>query len=172
MSEIDILGLYLGIRERAVRWEGLETYRVPWEDDQLDAWRRGDPPPLNPAVEASLDTIRRITGSGRRLVRLRGMRRPASEYTRYELEVAYPPNVAAGEEIYVVNLDEHPDLDGIEDFVVFDADAVVRYRYDAAGHLLRYELTDRPAEVAEYAAVAERLFSLAVPLAQFLAEVR
>ena len=34
MSKLDILGLYLGIRSQAVRWEGLQLYRVPWEDDQ------------------------------------------------------------------------------------------------------------------------------------------
>ena len=111
---------YLGIRSQAVRWEGLQIYRVSWEDDRVAAWRRGDPLPPNADVEASLRTIRQITESGRRIVRIRGIHEPVSEYTRYEIEVAYPSNAAAGEEVYVVDLDAHPEFAAVGDFVIFD----------------------------------------------------
>ena len=172
MSNLDILSLYLGIRSRAVRWEGLQTYRVPWEDDQVAAWRRGDPLPPNARLEASLETIRQITESGRRIVRVRGIHQSVSEYTRYEIEAAYPPNAAAGEEIHVVDLDEHGEFDAVGDFVIFDDDGVVRYLYDAEGHLLGYEFTDRPGDLTECRAIRQRLLAVAVPLRQFTATMR
>jgi hypothetical protein len=172
MSDIDILSLYRGIRRQAVRWEGLQIYRVPWEDDQIAAWRRGDPPPPNAEVEASLETIRQIAESGRRIVRVRGIHQPVSEYAWYEIEVAYPPNAAAGEEIYVIDLDEHREFDAVKDFVIFDDDAVLRYLYDSGGHLLSYDFTDQPGDLTEYRAIRERLLAAAVPLSQFTTKVR
>lgn len=172
MTKLDILTLYLGIRRQAVRWEGLQTYRVPWEDDQVAAGRRGDPLPPNARVEASLETIRQITTSGRRIVRVRGIHQPVSDYTRYEIEAAYPPNAAAGEEIHVVDLDEHPGFDGVGDFVVFDDDGVVRYLYDAEGRLLGYDFTDRPGDLTECRAILQRLLAAAVPLGEFTARMQ
>jgi hypothetical protein len=168
VSGVDILGCYLGISTQAVRWEGLQDYRVSWEDDQIIAWRHGLPPPPNAEVEGSLATIRQITESGRRIARLRGVRRPASEYTRYEFEVAYPANSVAGEEIYVVDLDVYREFDDVDDFVIFDDDAVLRYRYTFDGRLLAYDLSDDPTDVAAYGALRDRLYSAAVPLASFV----
>lgn len=172
MSNLDILSLYLGTRRQAVRWEGLQAYRVPWEDDQIAAWRRGDPLPPNADVEASLETIRQITKSGRRIVRARGIRQPISEYARYEIEAAYPPNAAAGEEIHVVDLGEHSEFDTVEDFVIFDDDAVVRYRYDPEGHLLGYDFTHQPGDLTECRAIRDALLAAAVSLSEFTANVR
>ncbi|HEY8200496.1 MAG TPA: hypothetical protein VII47_04000 [Actinomycetota bacterium] len=172
MSNLDILSLYLDTRGQAARWEGLQTYRVPWEDDQIAAWRRGDPLPPNTDIEASLETIRQITESGRRIVRVRGIRQPMSEYTQYEIEAAYPPNVAAGEEIHVVDLDEHSEFEAVGDFVIFDDDGVVQYLYDSEGHLLGYNLTDQPGDLTEYRAIRERLLAAAVPLGEFSAKAR
>jgi hypothetical protein len=169
VSKLDILGLYLGIRSQAVRWEGLQLYRVPWEDDQIAAWKRAAPLPRSAEVEASLETIQRIAESGRRIVRVRGVRQPLSEYTRYEFEAAYPCNAAAGEQISVVDLDEHPEFDAVSDFVIFDDDAVVRYRYDEAGHLLAYDFTDLPQDLTECRDVRQRLLAAAVPLGEFTA---
>lgn len=172
MSKLDILGLYLGIRWQAVRWEGLQLYRVPWEDDQIAAWKRAAPPPRSREIEASLETIQRIAGSGRRIVRVRGVRQPLSEYTRYEFEVAYPTNAAAGEQISVVDLDEHPEFDAVCDFVIFDDDDVVRYRYDEAGHLSGYDFTDLPQDLTECRDVRQRLLAAAVPLSEFTARLQ
>ena len=172
MSNRSILTLYLGIRQQAVRWEGIQTYRVPWEDDQIAAWRRGDPVPPNADVEASLETIRQITESGRRIVRVRGIRKPMSDYARYEVEAAYPPNAAAGEDIYVVDLDEHVEFDAVGDFVIFDNDAVVRYQYDPEGRLLGYDFTDQPGDLDECRAIREGLLAAAVSLDDFTARMR
>ena len=172
MSNLNILSLYLGIRSQAVRWEGLQIYRVSWEDDQVAAWRRGDPLAPNADVEASLRTIRQITDSGRRIVRIRGIHEPVSEYTRYEMEVAYPSNAAAGEEVYVVDLDAHPEFAAVGDLVIFDDDAAVHYLYDSEGRLLGYDFNDEPTALAEYRVIRQRLVAAAVPVGEFTARMR
>lgn len=158
--------LYDGFRERAVRWEGLQTYRVPWEVERIAAWQRGEPDPPSKETDRNQARIRATVESGRSSLRVRGLRRPATEYTRREFEVAYPRNAAAGEPTVVVDLDEHPEFDGNDDFVVFDHDAVMWYRYDSDFHLLGYDYSDDPAEVADRAAVLERMLAVAVPFTE------
>lgn len=169
MRRIDVdelLRLYDSTRERSVRWEGLQTYLVPWEDEEFAAWRRGEPLPPDEKAEERLANLRKLTESGRREVRVRGVRRPVSEYTRFEFETGYAPRAAAGQETFVVDLDEHPEFDGIEDFVVFDQDAVMWYRYDADCHLFGYDYSDDPEVVADRAALLERMLAVAMPFTE------
>ncbi|MBA2308593.1 MAG: hypothetical protein H0W01_04680 [Pseudonocardiales bacterium] len=169
MRRIDVdelYRLYHGAKQGSVRWEGLQIYRVPWEDEGLAAWRRGEPQPPSEESERSLASTRRAAEAGRLHLRVRGLRRPATEYTRHEFEVAYPENAAAGEPTVVVDLDEHPEFDGIEDFVVFDHDSVMWYRYDADCHLLGYDHSDDPALVADRAALLERMLAVAMPFTE------
>lgn len=169
MKRIDVdelWRLYMGVRERSVRWEGLQTYRVPWEDGEVEAWERGETVPLNPEYRRSLSSARQIKESGRSTVRVRGLRRPATDYTRHEFAVAYPENAAAGEETVVVDLDRYPEFDGHDDFVVFDQDAVMWYRYDDEFRLLGYDYSDDPADVKNGAALLDRMLAVAVPFTE------
>lgn len=169
MKRIDLKELhrlYDGTREKSVRWEGLQTYAVPWEDEEFAAWRRGEEFTPTTLDDEYLAKIRRHTESGRREVRVRGLRRPATEYTRFEFETGYAPAAAAGQETYVVDLDKHPEFDGIEDFVVFDNDGVMWYRYDDESRLLCYNYSDDPKLVTDQAALLERMLAVAVPFTE------
>lgn len=169
MKRIDLdelYRLYEGIRERSVRWEGLQTYRVPWEKERIAAWERGEPPPPSEELDRSQMVSQRAIESGRLHVRVRGLRRPATDYTRRQFAVAYPENAASGEPTVVVDLDEYPEFNGNEDFVVFDRDAVMWYRYNADFHLLGYDYSDDPAEVADRAALLDRMLAVAVPFTE------
>lgn len=173
MSSIDILALYRGITQRALRLETRRRYAVSWEDEQLAAWRRSDPTPSNPRIDASDTTIREIAESGRHVARVRLVEVPLTEYERYEFEVGYPDNSAAGEEIHVVDRTVHPELDHVgDDFVVFDEIAVVWYRYDSEDHLTGYEYADEPEVVEDCLALAEQSLAAAVPYTEFLASIR
>lgn len=173
MSSIDILALYRGIAQRALRLETRRRYAVSWEDQQLAAWRRGDPAPSNSRIDASDTTIREVTESGRRIARVRFVEVPLTEYERYEFEVGYPDNSAAGEEIHVVDRAVHPELDHVcDDFVLFDEAAVVWYRYDSDDHLTGYEYTDELEAVHDCLALADQALAAAVPYPEFLASIR
>ncbi|MBA2324060.1 MAG: hypothetical protein H0V92_08665 [Pseudonocardiales bacterium] len=150
----------------SIRWEGLQTYLVPWEDEDFAAWRRGDPSPPSERTDKYLTSLRERTDSGRRVVRVRGLRRPVTEYTHYEFEHGYAPHATAGQETVIVDLDEYPEFDGHDDFVVFDQDAVMWYRYDAECHLLGYDYSDDPEIVADRTALLEQMLAVAVPFTE------
>ena len=158
--------LYRGIRHKSVRWEGLQTYTVPWEDAEFAAWQRGEKSATATIDDEYLVDLRKLIESGRREVRVRGLRRPATEYTRFEFETAYDPQATAGQETYVVDLDRYPEFDGHDDFVVFDHDAVMWYRYDDEFHLLGYDYSDDPVDVQDRAALLDRMLAVAVPFTE------
>lgn len=176
MKKIDVgtlLALYRGVKQRSLRLETRQTYGVPWEDEGLAAWRRGEPQPPSPAMERHWETTRELVASGRHDVRVRFVELPMTEYSRHEFEVAYPANSAAGEEIYLVDRAQHPEFDHVrEDFVVFDDTSVMWYRYTDDDQLTGYDLTEDPVLVRDCLALAEEVLAVAVPFAEFSAGPR
>jgi hypothetical protein len=173
MSDIDVIGLYQGIARRALRLETRQRYAVPWEDEGLAAWRRGEPEPTTPQMERTSETLRKVAESGARIGRVRFVELPFTEYTRHEFDVAYPRNTEAGEEIHVLDRAQHPEFDHVrDDFVVFDDTSVMWYRYTADDVLTGYDYTEEPDVVRDCVALAEEVRAAAVPYREFIARLR
>jgi hypothetical protein len=169
MSDIDVIGLYQGIKHRALRLETRQRYAVPWEEEDLAAWRRGEPEPPTPQTDRTMETIRLVTESGRRIGRVRFVELPLTEYSRHEFEVAYPRLTKAGEEIHVLDRALHPEFAHVrDDFVVFDEASVMWYRYTAEDILTGYDYTEEPDVVRDCVALAEEVRAAAVPYHEFL----
>ncbi|HEU0088805.1 MAG TPA: hypothetical protein VFQ77_14360, partial [Pseudonocardiaceae bacterium] len=144
-----------------------------WEEAGLAAWRRGDPEPVTPQMERTIETLRLVNESGRRIGRVRFVELPLTEYSQHEFEVAYPRNTAAGEEIHVLDRALHPEFDHVrDDFVVFDEDAVLWYRYTDEDVLTGYDYTEEPKVVRDCVALAEEVRAAAVPYREFIARIR
>lgn len=137
------------------RLEAKQQYLVPEEEAALQAFLRGEP-----RDERSLRTMawmRQIAAStmaGKRWSRVRLVRHPPSNYTRWEL-FGLLGNAACGDDIRFAVLNEHPELEELEgqDFWMFDWDepekaAVGLMRYDAEGHFLGAD-TSRDFKVIE-----------------------
>lgn len=173
MSDIDVHGLYQGIAHRALRLETRQRYAVPWEDEGLAAWRRGESEPWTPQMESTHETLRLVTASGRRIGRVRFVELPMTEYSRHEFEVAYPRVTEAGEEVHVLDRALHPEFDHVrDDFVVFDEASVMWYRYTPEDILTGYDYTEEPDVVRYCTALAEEVRAAAVPYREFLARMR
>jgi hypothetical protein len=157
--------LYDSVQEKSVRWEGRQIYAVPWENEDFATWKRGEPLPAN-HLQDYLEYLRERRAAGHRTVRVRGLKRPITDYTRFEFEVAYVPSAEAGQETVVVDMDKYPEFDGHDDFAVFDRDGVMWYRYDDEHHLLGYDYSDDPALVADRAALLDRMLAVAVPFTE------
>ncbi|MGH3852564.1 MAG: DUF6879 family protein [Pseudonocardiaceae bacterium] len=169
MSDIDVIGLYQGVRHRALRLETRQRYAVPWEEEDLAAWRRGEPEPTTPQTASTMETLRLVTESGRRIGRVRFVELPLTEYSRHEFEVAYPRLTEIGEEIHILDRALHPEFDHVrEDFVVFDDTSVMWYRYTAKDILTGYDYTEEPDVVRRCMALAEEVRAAAVPYREFL----
>ncbi|MGI5127104.1 DUF6879 family protein [Pseudonocardia sp. CA-107938] len=161
--------LYDGISRRSLRMETRQTYAVPWEDEDMAAWRNGEPePPHGESYREHLESVRQRVASGRRPQRVRFVELPMTEYTAQEFAWGYPNNTAAGEEINVIDRAEHPEFDSyVEDFVVFDDAGVMYYRYADDDRLLGYEFSDDPAVVAEHVRLAEAAWAASIPFAEW-----
>jgi hypothetical protein len=159
----ELIALYEGFRVSAYRLEAQQHYVVPSDEERQRAFHQeGRRLPPTPEKQETLDLITNAKNSGRRMGRVHIVERPLSDYVRYELAAAYPENVAAGEEVSIVERAEHPALAKLtRDFVIFDGGtrdaAVVWYDYDSGGRLTSYERENDPAVTQE----CWRLYQLA-----------
>ncbi|MGH3713754.1 MAG: DUF6879 family protein [Micromonosporaceae bacterium] len=83
-----------------------------------------------------LRRIRRCRNTGRSIARVHVVEQPLTDYLRYEF-AAYHRNVAAGEEVSILDLTGQPNP-GLprQDFWLFDESRVVLMDYDADGRQL------------------------------------
>jgi hypothetical protein len=130
--------LFSTFQRVAFRLETLAWYNVPEEAESLRCWREGRPPPSWQKDREWLAMVRQATAAGKSMQRVRVVRRPLSDYVRMEFEWGYPDNVAAGEDIRILELgtDDIPDvLD--HDYWLFDDATVVRLEYTDDGSFIR-----------------------------------
>jgi hypothetical protein len=133
-------------RVSAFRLECLQTYAVSAEDARLRAFREGLPRPER-SVRTSpwLARVAATTIAGKSWSRVRLVRHPLTEYTRYEL-IGFVESQACGEQIRIVDLNAHPQLADLgPDFWLFDAggsnEFAIVINYDADGSVMGYEPT-------------------------------
>lgn len=165
---VDVLGLFRAIERDAFRLETLQTYDVPFEVEQLEAFRKGEPLPDTPAVMRSRALIAELAETGRRIWRVHLVDLPLSDYLHYEF-VAYEANIAAGEEVFLADRTGDPELAELrDDFALFDDSAVLWFRYDEDNRLLGYDYDDSPASVARCRSERDLAASRAVPYEKFV----
>jgi hypothetical protein len=123
-------------RSSAFRLELHPVYTMPGEADELRRFLAGEKPP--PGYHYGwLDTMAAARAVGKTVRRVRIVRQPLTDYIRYEFAWGFIYNVAAGEDIRVLDLTGRPDP-GLpdHDFWLFDEQALVRmlYRPDVSIH--------------------------------------
>lgn len=166
MTGDELMSAFLGIRSEAFRLEQLDRYTVDEEDELYAAWRSGRSIRRTPDTSEWLQLIAEHTAAGRRVRSVRVVDWPLSDYVRFELD-SYPDNVAAGQEVYVVDRQAHPDLAALaEDFWLFDDTTAAAMRYDASGRPLDPQAV---ADVAVYRAHRDLALAHARPLDEWLA---
>ncbi len=168
ISEEGLAEYFASFTSSAFRLETLDTYRVAEEAEYFDRFLSGGEFPEewrhNPWV-------RGITGTGRKLHRVRVLAPPLSEYLRFQLSWGYPGNVRDGEEISVLDLSEHPAPDLPDhDFWLFDEKTVLRIHYTEAGEFLGAERIDESL-TAEYVEYRDRALGAAVPYTDYWGRV-
>ncbi|HEV7827771.1 MAG TPA: hypothetical protein VGP04_02760 [Pseudonocardiaceae bacterium] len=156
------------------RLECLQTYAVGAEDARLRAFREGLPRP-----ERSIRTnpwLRRIAATtieGKSWARVRLVRHPLTEYTRYEV-IGFVEAQAAGEQIRIVDLDRYPELSDLgPDFWLFDpgepGEFAIVMHYDPGGAVLGYE---RSTEVGWCREQHDAAMAASISLAEYLVQTR
>ena len=132
--------LFETFRSSAFRLETLPEYRVSQDVESLRLFREGQPPPESRRERPWLQTIRNANARGARMQRVRVIRGALTEYQRFQFAWGYPDNLAAGEDIRILDHDVRGLLS--EDYWLFDDALVIRLDYDDEGRFLRPVVVD------------------------------
>jgi hypothetical protein len=145
----------------AWRLEARDTYQVAEYDDQLAAFRDGQP--LPPRLDGWEDVVHAATGRGAQIGRIRLVGRPITTYTRFEF-VLYRENVEFGERVEVVDR-SWLDTSWITapDVWLFDDEVAFQQLYSDEGAYLGAEEVD----AASVRQMRQLLSVFAVPLNKF-----
>lgn len=136
--------------ESCYRLELLDVYVAPAEQEPLrrfmageardDTWRE----PWKKFVRSSL-------AAGKYMERVHVVTEPLTDYTRFELEWAYPANVEAGEKVRILPRAVAAQLElPTHDYWLLDRRRVAVMDYDDHGNWTGVELINDPAVVSEY----------------------
>ena len=150
----------------AFRLELRQVYTMPGEADELRRFRAGEKPPADYHY-GWLDTMAAARAAGKTVRRVRVVRRPLTDYIRYEFEWGFVYNVAAGEDIRVADLTEYPGLAHLKrDFWLFDSETVLLQYYDQEG---RFQDSELRSDVAAYCCRArDAALNASIPLTEYL----
>lgn len=144
------------------RLETLSVYNVDSDGEDYQRYLRGE---ATANAEAKAPWLKRLvadTAAGRRWRRVHAVTLPLSDYLRYESEWCYTYNVAAGEDIRIID-DAGQSLPDVGDFFVLDGQHVIRSVYDQTGRFLGAEPITDPVTRAPYVAISELVWRAAAP---------
>jgi len=143
------LGEYIDARltRSAFRLELLDRYDVETDGVDFARYLRGEPGPTPERKGPWLDRLRREREAGILNHRVHVLRTPLNDYLRYECEWGYAPNVAAGEDVCILDLAEQPAPPQLvdHDFWLINDEHGIRMHYDTDGRFVGAE----PASVSE-----------------------
>src|SRR5437868_7585515 len=126
----------------AFRLEVLSQYTVDSDQGNVESYLGGDPEPSWAKGGPWFDHLAAERASGKRRYRVHIVEPPLSDYLRYECEWGYSYTVAAGEDVYVLDISETalPTRELIDhDWWLLDEEHVLRMHYDAEGRFLGAE---------------------------------
>ena len=138
-------------RYSAFRLETLQSYGNSGEDADFEAFVAGRSQPANPGHEQWQAMVRANVQAGRIMQRVHVVTEPLSQYMQLELTWGYGPNVAAGEDIGIIPVQEGRawpmDVPEGTDYWLFDSAELYHQHYDAAGTWLGTEIVTDPTRI-------------------------
>lgn len=128
-------------QEEAWRFEAQPTYTMPREAENVARFLRGEPKPSG-HNERWHERVRGYAAAGKRIGRVRIVRRPLTDYQRYQFAWGIPGNITAGEDIRILDVtanDFELPLTG-QDWWMFDRSRVVHLNFRPDGTQINREL--------------------------------
>ncbi|MEY9857595.1 hypothetical protein ABH935_003203 [Catenulispora sp. GAS73] len=149
----------------AFRLETLPVYTMPDEEEEFRGFLAGELPPEGYHY-GWLDTVATAAAEGRPVQRVRVLRRPLSDYIRYEFAYGYDYNVPAGEDIRIADITDHDPDFPCEDWWLFDETTVVRMLYRPDGTQIGRELVEDP-DLDQYIKWRDLALAASVPYGEY-----
>ncbi|SHE75696.1 DUF6879 family protein [Streptoalloteichus hindustanus] len=154
-----------GFDRSAWRFETQPTYTMPNEQESLAGFLAGRPKPEG-HNSGWHTTVRALVADGKSIGRVMTVREPLTDYQRYQLAWGIPGNVAAGEDIRILDLTDL-DLDlPPQDFWLFDESVVVDLNFRQDGTLVNIERRQDP-DLARYLEWRDVALAHAVPVGEW-----
>ncbi|MBO4259948.1 hypothetical protein GRC12_39855 [Streptomyces griseorubiginosus] len=146
-----------------------DDYSVPDEDSPFASWLRGESVDYS-YMEPWTQLIRRVTGEGKSVRRIRVITEPHTPYIQWE-HATTALNHEAGEEIRW--LPRHRLPEGIifplagNDWWLYDDRLLAVGHFDSQGRVLGSEIVEDPATVAECVRLRDVLWAVAIPHSEY-----
>ncbi|MFI0721360.1 DUF6879 family protein [Streptomyces sp. NPDC021224] len=134
-----------GFAHEAFRFESQPTYTMPNEAASLATFLRGEPKPAdhNSRWHAR---VRAYVEAGKWIGRTRVVSRPLTDYQRYQFAWGIPGNIAAGEDIRILDVTALSlDLPVGQDWWMLDESRVIRLNFRPDGTQINREVHRGPA---------------------------
>lgn len=150
----------------AFRLEVQPTYTMPAEQDSVRRFLAGESVPEGHNAEWHA-TVRANIAAGKIMQRVRVVHRPLTDYQRYGFAWSVPGNVAAGEDIRVLDLTGKPwpPLPTF-DFWLYDEKTVARLDYHMDGTQIGRELVE-DADLTQYFEWRDYALKHSVPFLEY-----
>ncbi|MEU9073080.1 DUF6879 family protein [Kitasatospora sp. NPDC048538] len=154
------------MQSEAWRLETLPTYTMPQEAEKLSRFLSGENSP-DDYQSGWMDEVAEWTAAGKHVGRVHIVKRPLSDYLRFEFEYYYRHHLRAGEDIRILDVtDKENPLQSAQDFWMFDKSKVVLMNYRADGTQISRELFD--GDLAPYLEYQRIAIFASVPFAEYL----
>ncbi len=156
----------------AYRLETLQSYAGSGEDEELAAFAAGHPQPHTPAGEEWTAMLAANHRAGKTQQRVHVVTEPISPYMRYELTWAYAPNVAAGEDVRIIPIQQGSEWPyGLprQDYWLFDSRDLYVMHYDGGGTWLGVEHMEDPEQIVSACYWRDAALYRAVPWREYIA---
>jgi hypothetical protein len=164
---------FAGFTRTAWRLEAQPAYGTPTSDPSFGAFLANGMqlPPLDerPAKQQWMAAVRHATQvEGKQLARVHVLSQPLTPYRVYEL-ATYPENIAAGEDVRIASVDDHPELGHLDtDFWLLDDTVALVMDYDDHGRFVAATRTDDPGVLEVCHDFRALAIACSVPLQEFL----
>ncbi|WP_330175701.1 hypothetical protein OG875_20665 [Streptomyces sp. NBC_01498] len=155
----------------AWRFETQPTYTMPRETENVARFLRGESKPADHNARWH-GRVRDYVSSGRRIGRVRTVRQPLTDYQRYQFAWGIPGNIAAGEDIRILDVTDHDHglPLGTTDWWMFDDTGVVHLNFRPDGTQIDRETFD--GDVTSYREWKRIALAASVPFAEYVKEHR
>ncbi|TCP50131.1 hypothetical protein EV191_108220 [Tamaricihabitans halophyticus] len=155
LSDDGIGKLFDNFQRSAFRMETQPVYTMEAEQDELRQFLAGEPIPqgFNAGWH---NEVRGNLAAGKTMTRLKVVRRPFTDYTRFLFGWAIPGNVEAGEDYRILDLTDSELAIPNQDFWLFDDETVALLNFNEDGTLQSRELAQEVAPYLEWRDIALR----------------